>query len=162
MNLPDKEQDLLSNSDFFIDDELQLIIIEKTITSKPDDTIPVYRFQMINRFTKEDIGGITLKAGYTDNIVKYRGNIGFTVNEKFRGRNYAVRSCKLLIPLIKFLNLSPIYLTCDADNYASKKSIEKIGARFLEEMIIPDDSEFACYYPITSRKKLLFSWEVQY
>ena len=96
-----------------IDNELQLILSEKGMTSAPDSNISVYKFRMININSSQEMGGINLRAGYTENIEQYRGNIGFTVFEPYRGHRFAGRSCLLLKPFLNIL-----------DNYAGLRKIQ--------------------------------------
>ena len=143
-----------------IDNELKLIYIGKDNVSEPDNHLFAYRFIMSNIESQEEMGGINIKAGYTENIINYRGNIGFAVNNNFRGPRYSSRSCILLIPIIKYLGLNPIWITCNIDNYASRKNIEFIKAKYLETVTIPDDSLYATYYPEKARQKLRFRWDI--
>jgi predicted acetyltransferase len=143
-----------------IDGDLKLHFLGKTITTPPDTILPVYKFMMVNSLSGAEMGGITLREGYTDNVILYRGNIGFTVNENFRGNHYAARSCILLLPLIRMIGLNPVWLTCNVDNIASKKSIERIGATYVDTVTIPKDSPYYQYYPEGSKTKLRYRWEI--
>ncbi len=143
------------------DDDLELVFSEKGKVNPPDADVDVYRFKMISRISGEIMGDINIKAGYTENIVKYRGNIGFTVHENFRGHHYSARSCLLLIPVIKILGLNTLYITCNTDNYASRKNIELLGAEFVEEIAIAADSAYAAFYTEDSRHKLRYVWQVR-
>jgi tagatose 1,6-diphosphate aldolase len=144
-----------------IDTDLELILLERKPVSDPDSEIPGYFFLMRNVQSGLDMGSINLRAGYTENIRLYRGNIGFLVSEDFRGHRYAARSCALLVPLIKALNLDPIWLTCNVDNIRSKKAIESIGAKYLDTTVIRQDSPYLRYYPEGARTKLRFMWNME-
>ncbi|NQY80628.1 MAG: hypothetical protein HRT47_09970 [Candidatus Caenarcaniphilales bacterium] len=102
------------------------------------------------------MGDINIKNGFSQNIINYRGNIGFTVKEEFRGNKLALRSVKLITPVLKFLELEKIYIICNKNNLASKKTIELFGAEFIEEAKIPEDYEFIEFYPEESRTKLSY------
>ena len=107
------------------------------------------------------MGGINLRVGYTENVKLYKGNIGFTVYENYRGKRYAARSCLLLTPLIRYHKLKPVWITCDVDNAASKRTIELIGADFIGTVRMPDDFPYIEYYPECSRVKHRYRWDVQ-
>jgi predicted acetyltransferase len=141
-----------------VDGDLELVLLEQKPVSDPDSAIPGYSFLMRSPASGAEMGRINLRAGYTENIRLYRGNIGFTVFEAYRGHRYAARSCVLLVPLIKSLDLDPIWLTCNVDNPGSKKIIESIGAGYLDTTVIPDDSPYVRYYPEGARRKLRFIW----
>lgn len=155
-----KENEYFKNM-HLIDKELELIYIGKNNISEPDNHLFAYRFVMKNVESHEEMGGINIKGGYTENIINYRGNIGFAVNDNFRGHRYSSRSCILLIPIIKYLGLNPVWITCNVDNHASRKNIESIGAKYLETITIPDYSAYAKYYPENARQKLRFRWDVE-
>ncbi|MCH2226520.1 MAG: hypothetical protein MK033_01985 [Candidatus Caenarcaniphilales bacterium] len=94
-------------------------------------------------------------------ILNYRGNIGFTVKNEFRGLKLALRSVKLIHPVLKFLELAKIYITCNKNNLASRKTIELLGAKFIEETRIPEDYEFLEFYPDESRVKLRYEFSIK-
>lgn len=157
--LTERKEDFFSRIQL-VDNELVLLFTGKERVSPPDMDIFEYRFSMNNAETGDEMGQINIKAGYTENIIFFRGNIGYTVYERYRGNYYSSRSCKLLIPVIKFLDLNSVYLTCNKDNIASRKNIERLGAEFLGTEIIQETSPYFSYYPEGSRVKLRYKWEV--
>jgi tagatose 1,6-diphosphate aldolase len=48
---------------------------------------------------------------------------------------------RLLLPLAKRHGLSPLWLTCNPDNVASRKSCELAGAELVETVALPRDEE---------------------
>jgi len=157
-----KSQDIdYLNTAKLVDYELQLTFIEKDMTSAPDSDIPVYKFRMIHVATSEWMGEINLRAGFTENIEQYRGNIGFTVFESYRGHYFSARSCLLLKPFINFLGMSKIWLTCNIDNIASKKNIKRIGATYVGTTRVGEDSFYAEFYPSSARVKFRYEWDLQ-
>ncbi|MBN1603190.1 MAG: hypothetical protein JW915_16395 [Chitinispirillaceae bacterium] len=142
------------------DDDLRLYFKEIKPATEPDTSVSAYHFSMQNIMTNEEMGGINIKTGYTENIEKYRGNIGFTVFEPYRGNHYSARSCILLLPVLKILEMNLVYLTCNLDNYASMKNIERIGAVYQETVTIPDDYPHLTYYPKDARIKIRYKWAI--
>ena len=57
----------------------------------------------------------------------YNGNIGYEIEEIFRGKNYALKACKLVLPIAKAHGMNELFLTCDENNIPSYKTIEKLG-----------------------------------
>ena len=141
------------------DNELSLFFVDKGKASSPDDNITEYRFVMLHHDSGEEAGRINLRAGYTENIEQYRGNIGYVVYEKYRGHHYAARSCKLLVPVLHCLEMESIFITCNVGNIPSMKSIELLGAEFLGESSILGDSPYYSYYPEGSRRKRRYEWK---
>jgi tagatose 1,6-diphosphate aldolase len=115
---------------------------------------------MLHQVDAAVLGEINLRIGYTDNVMFYRGNIGFTVYPAHRGNNYAERSCRLLIPLIQHHGLYPVWLTCNVDNTASRKTIENLGALYVETREMPADFPYSEYYPAHARVKRRYCWKV--
>jgi tagatose 1,6-diphosphate aldolase len=143
-----------------IDEDLRLVLVKQGMASEPDSTITVYKYKMKNVHSGAEMGEINLRAGYTENIKLYRGNIGFAVFEPFRGHHLSGRSCLLLKPFIRSLGLEIIWLTCNIDNVASQKNLALTGARYLDTIRVPDDSPYAPFYPPYACIKLRYRWDV--
>jgi tagatose 1,6-diphosphate aldolase len=94
---------------------------------------------MVHATTAEELGAIRLRAGWTRHIELYAGHIGYAVHEVHRGHRYASRSVRLLMPLARGLGLDPLWITCDPENAASRRSLELAGARFVEIVNVPED-----------------------
>ena len=88
----------------------------------------------------EKIGAISFRVGNNDNT-KYGGHIGYDVIEKYRGNRHAARSCKLLFPLAKRHGIIPLWITCNPDNIASRKSCEMAGGKLVEIVDLPEENE---------------------
>lgn len=158
---PVSEIEFMKDIPVMADGELTVKVLSTNLPDYKKGFSPYYRFGMINALTGEIMGTVSLRIGYTNNDVNYRGNIGFSVDEKFRGHNYASRSCKLILPVIRHHKLNPVWFTCNEDNYASIKSIEKIGAVYVETVKIPDDYPYLWYYPEGSRIKRRYRWIIE-
>jgi tagatose 1,6-diphosphate aldolase len=94
---------------------------------------------MISSPTGAEVGHLNLRVGSTAHIECYAGHIGYGVDEAFRGRHYAARSVVLLVPLARRLQLDPLWITCDPENAASRRSLELAGAEFVEIVDVPED-----------------------
>ena len=81
------------------------------------------------------LGGIGLRIGSSHSIEQYYGHLGYHVFPAARGRNYAQRACRLLLPLAKAHGIDPLWITCNPDNVASRTTCERLGAVF--EGIVP-------------------------
>jgi predicted acetyltransferase len=96
-----------------------------------------YQFRMLHDITDEELGTIRLRLGSTPHIELYAGHIGYTVHPPHRGHRYAARSLRLLLPLAKQLQLNPLWITCDPENSASRRTLELAGAEFVEIVDVP-------------------------
>ncbi len=105
----------------------------------PVHKAPTYYFRMIHSETGKELGGINLRCGSTPHLERYAGHIGFAVHSTHRGNRYASRSVALLIPVAKRLKLKSLWITCDPDNAASRRSLELAGSQFVETVEVPED-----------------------
>ncbi|MFA5596620.1 MAG: GNAT family N-acetyltransferase [Pusillimonas sp.] len=86
------------------------------------------------------IGKCDLRIGHNDKTY-VGGNIGYSVQEQYRGNRYALKACELLFKQAKKHNMDHLIITCDPDNLASVKTIERAGGQFIEPARIPADNE---------------------
>jgi len=101
------------------------------------------------------MGKCDLRIRYNDNLY-YSGHIGYTVFPEFRGSHYAGKACLLLFQLAVKHNL---YITCNSDNYASRKTCEYAGGTLLEIAELPEGNDISdngesekCIYKFTLQK----------
>jgi tagatose 1,6-diphosphate aldolase len=87
-------------------------------------------------------GGLGVRVGATREIELYSGNVGYHVYPAARGRHYAERSVRLVLPLLKRHGFSHIWITTNPDNIASRRTCERLGARLIEIVQIPRDHPF--------------------
>ena len=117
------------------DRELSLVLAERTFAMP--NRVPTYRFDM--RVDGERIGSATLRAGLNDYLERYAGQIGYGVDYGFRGRRYAARSCQLLFQLARCLNMTSLWITCNPENVASRRTCEIIGGELVDIVDVPPE-----------------------
>ncbi|MCL2776030.1 MAG: GNAT family N-acetyltransferase [Oscillospiraceae bacterium] len=66
----------------------------------------------------------------TNRHIKYGGNIGYDIDEPYRGSKYSLKACKLLLILAKQHDMKSVYITCDPENRASRRVCELLGAEY--------------------------------
>jgi tagatose 1,6-diphosphate aldolase len=123
-----------------IDGDLSLVLVATEQQQPERVEVPTYRFAMRRARFNGDAGFINLRVGNTENIVLYRGHIGYGVEPEHRGHYFAARACTLLLPLARRHDLTPLWITCDPDNVASRKTCERIGATLVETIDVPEDA----------------------
>jgi len=119
------------------DDELVLKLA--SIAPHPVHKVRTYYFRMVHADTAEELGAINLRLESTPHIELYAGHVGYTVHPAYRGHKYAARSLRLLAPLASRLGITPIWITCDPENLASRKSCELAGAQFVQIINVPEN-----------------------
>jgi predicted acetyltransferase len=101
--------------------------------------VPTCFFRMMSIDRAVELGTINLRIGSTPHLERYAGHIGYGVHPAFRGHHYASRSVKLLLPVARTLGIDPLWITCDPDNVASRRSLEIAGAEMIEIVDVPED-----------------------
>jgi predicted acetyltransferase len=95
-------------------------------------------------------GGIGLRIGNGRELELYSGHFGYHVYPPFRGHHYAERACRLLLPLARRHGMNRLWITCNPDNIASRRTCERLGAKLIEVVPIPEGHEF---YRLGERQK---------
>jgi len=107
------------------------------VTPHPVHRVVTYFFRMLHKERREEIGSINLRAETNPHIEMYAGHVGYCVQPGHQGHRYAARSVRLLIPFAGKLGINPIWITCDPENMASRRSCELAGAEFVEIVNVP-------------------------
>ncbi|MCY3772732.1 MAG: GNAT family N-acetyltransferase [Gemmatimonadetes bacterium] len=101
------------------------------------------------------MGRLSLRIGHTEHIEMYAGHVGYSVDPPFRGRRLAARSCLLILPLARAHGINPLWITCNPENTASRKTCEIIGSTLIETVPIPPsdplyrwDTKWKCRYRV--------------
>jgi len=135
-------------------DEVRLRF-DKVVPGEPArGFVPYYHFRIL-AVDGTDVGHINFRVGDTEHVRVCAGHIGFEISEAFRGHGYALQACRALAPFIRSIYKS-VTITCDPDNPASRRTIERLGARFIDEV---DVSPHEPQYERGSRIKRRYKWE---
>lgn len=127
------------NTDNLKTDEIALKL-DHTCEANPEKQwVPAYYFNICLP-DGTAIGYCDLRIGYNAKLY-VGGNIGYGIDEPYRGHRYAAKACKLLFGLAKRHGLDYVIITCQPDNIASARTCEIAGGRFLEIVDIPEDNE---------------------
>ena len=123
-----------------IDGDLELVLSRKIPPDYRRGYAPVYQFNMVPAGSRKIMGSIELRIGEDENLVQYSGHFGYRVTVEYRGNRYAARSVRLLLPLAVIHGLNPVWITCDPDNQASRRSCEIAGGAMVEIVDVPKNS----------------------
>lgn len=80
------------------------------------------------------IGRVSIRHELTDYLSKYGGHAGYGVVPSQRNRGYATQMLRLTLPIAAKLGIDRLLVTCDEDNVASRRVIEKTGG-WLENVL---------------------------
>jgi predicted acetyltransferase len=122
-----------------VDGELRVVVRERLPANPGRGWAPMYRFDMT--VAGERVGAIDLRLGATEFMVRYAGQVGYGVDPLHRGHRYAARSLRLIMPLGRAHGLDPLWITCNPDNFASRRTCELAGAVLEEIVDLPRDCD---------------------
>jgi tagatose 1,6-diphosphate aldolase len=115
--------------------------------------VPYYHFRIIVA-DGTDVGHINFRVGETEHVRLCAGHVGYEITGTFRGQNLALQACRALAPFVRSFYKS-VTLTSDPDNSASIRTIEQLGARFMDEVAVPSHDP---QYQRGSRSKKRYQW----
>lgn len=127
---------------FLIQGEMLTLKLIDTYNGNTSE-LPFYWYEIILNPINKPIGKISIRIGHNSNSY-YNGNIGYEIDKEYRGHSYAFLACKMILTVAKHHNMDKINLTCNYNNIASYKTIEKLGAQLIEIVTPPKD--YAFYY----------------
>jgi len=114
--------------------------------------VPFYHYRIF--VANLDVGHVNFRVGDTEHVRLCAGHIGYGVCEPFRGHAYAYQACRALAPFVRAVS-PEVIITADPDNHASVRTIERLGAVFLDEMAVPEHDP---HYAQGSRVKWRYRW----
>lgn len=73
----------------------------------------------------------------------YYGNIGYVVYLPYRGHQYAYKATVKLMDIVRdaYPEITEMYITCNPDNIASQKTIEKLKMEYLGQVDVDKKHE---------------------
>ena len=127
--------------------------LDKTVDANPaKNFVPAYHFKICRASDAKEVGFCDLRIGHNEGLY-YGGNIGYTVYEQFRGNYYAGKACLLLFELARRHMMGYLYITCNPDNFASKRTCEFVGATLEKIVDLPSDNDM---YMDGERQKCIY------
>ena len=85
-----------------------------------------------------NVGKISLRLGHNYHS-HWNWNVGYEVNEPYRGNHYAAIALKLVLPIAKAHGMDHLFVSCGENNAASYRTIERCGESLLEISYPPED-----------------------
>lgn len=128
----------------------------KTCDEQPEKQwLPAYYFD-ICLLDGTKIGHCDLRIGH-NNKTYIGGNIGYGIDEPYRGHRYAARACFLLFQQARKHDMSYIIITCVPTNTASSKTCQTAGGKYVETADIPKDNEM---YAEEKRQVMIYRFDL--
>ncbi len=136
--------------DTIIKDTLTLKIIEKN--SGNEQAVPFYYYEICLTDSGQPVGKISIRIGHNFHSY-YNGNIGYEIDEPYRGHHYAAAACRMVLPVAKAHGMDYLDITCNEDNAASYRTIEHLGAKLLEICTVP---KTYCYWEEGMKRQRIY------
>jgi predicted acetyltransferase len=140
-----------------VEGDLDLVLVEEYGGDPARELVPSYKFEMRLVGTGKRVGNVDLRIGDSHDLVTYSGHLGYSVLPQHRGHRYAARSCALLQPLAREHGMTRLWITCNPDNIASRRTCEVLGAELVETVEVPPDT---AAYRKGERQKLRYKLEL--
>ena len=138
----------LSNNEIF------LVCTKKQEADSAKGRVPSYSFAICKQ--GEQIGNINLRIGYSARLY-YGGQIGYEIYEEYRGNSYATQACSLLAPVARAHGMQKLLITNDVSNAASIRVCEKLGAKLLRKVTVPQWHDL---YKADGVLQNVFEWQL--
>lgn len=139
----------------FTDGEIDVTVEKEAPARRLRGRVPAYHFKITLHGRIEKVGRVDLRIGYTEVLVKYGGHIGYDIDEAFRGHGYAAKACKLVKQVAIDHHMDVLWITCNPENIASRRTCEHIGCEFVEVIDLPPTDE---QYVRGDRQKCRYRW----
>lgn len=136
--------------------DIDLHIAEKTPANDEKRFVPAYKYNIVLHNTDFVVGNIDIRIGYQESLY-YGGHIGYGVLEEYRGNHFAGKACILLKQVALAHGMNEIFITCNPDNYASRKTCEYVGAVLQEIVDLPPHNDM---YKEGERQKCIYKWKL--
>jgi tagatose 1,6-diphosphate aldolase len=139
------------------DGEIALVLTRDTAEDAERGWARALRYDIARVDSGDVVGNVELRLGYTMNLVRYGGHIGYGVAERHRGHHYAAKACLLLRSVARDWGMDVLWITCNPDNWPSRKTCEWLGAALVEIVDLPEDND---QYERGDRQKCRYRWIV--
>jgi tagatose 1,6-diphosphate aldolase len=123
------------------DGELSLVLVRRQQADLARGWVPGYEFEMRREGSADSAGRLSFRAVTNWAVEMYAGHIGYSVEPGFRGRHFAERAVRLLLPFVRRHGFESIWITCNPDNLPSRRTCERLGAVLFEVVPLPPDNE---------------------
>lgn len=132
-------------------EEVSLRLSERLEAERSPWGALAYRFDIM--VAGERAGAVSLRVGATHLLTHLAGQVGFSVEPRFRGRGLARKAVLALLPAARAHGMGELWLTTTEDNLASRRTLEKLGCAFIGRVPVPENY---VSYAQGEREKLRF------
>lgn len=121
-----------------------------------EEPVEIIYFDILLCEPRRKIGYCDLRMGMNSSLV-ILGQVGYHIDERFRGHHYALKACRLLFECAKELGMESLLITCNPENIPSRKTLEALGGTM--EKIVPVPCDHECFLR-GDRRKCVFVYDL--
>lgn len=115
---------------------LQIVVND----AKDETKIHHYIYYIVDNKSGNRIGELMIYRSDNPEEFLCCGNVGIELYEEYRYKGYSGKAFELAKVVLKMLGIDKVILTCESTNVASFKSMEKVGAKYVDEKEVPKDN----------------------
>jgi predicted acetyltransferase len=104
-------------------DQLRAQALEET--PRPPHHVPCTTLWYVQ--DNEYLARLAIRHRLTPELLEEGGHIGYDVRPSARRQGHATRMVRLALPIARGIGIARVLITCDQDNLASRRVIEKNG-----------------------------------
>lgn len=142
--------------DYLTDGEIDLKIEEKMPANEEKGYVPAYKYRITLHGSDDTIGSIDVRIGYNEGLY-YGGHIGYMIEESYRGNSYASKACKIIKQVAIAHEMKYLIITCNPNNFPSRRTCEKAGLKFKEIVDLPPYNDM---YLEGERQECIYEWNL--
>lgn len=139
---------------YLTDGEIDLKIEEKIPSDPEKGYVPAYKYKITLHDLNNIIGAIDVRIGHNEGTY-YGGNIGYMIEEAYRGNSYASKACKIIKNVAIAHGMNKLIITCNPDNFPSRRTCEKIGLKLKDIVDLPPYNDM---YKNGEMQKCIYEW----
>ena len=122
---------------------IDLRLSSEDISSEDYGILDGYVFHIYKHHGLHKMGYVSLRLGESPSLY-YLGHIGYRIEPPYRGHGYALQACELLQYLMHEHALRSVVITTDTDNWASRKTCERLGCVLESIVSVPQEYRVLC------------------
>ncbi len=103
----------------------------------PPGRVAQSEFWLLHQANRQVLGAIRLRHTLTPRLEQIDGQIGYNIRPGARCQGFATQMLALLLAKMKTWGWKRVLITCNADNLASARVIEKNGGQLENQVVEP-------------------------
>ena len=107
----------------------------------PPERVGEDKYWLVDDERSHFIGEIAIRHRLNEALTQRGGHIGYGIRYSEWNRGYGTKMLALALEKAKEMRISPVLITCNDDNLASARVIEKNGFTFKDRIYVSEDGK---------------------